>query len=96
MDKGVINEKMLVSGDFNGHVGSDMGGFGEKENRNEEDRKKYFEAKKDAKIVVYMDLDQKAREEVEKVDSCRDGHELFRIPKQRAGEKKDVTEVSCL
>ena len=29
MDKGVTSEKVLVSGDFNGHVGSDMSGFGE-------------------------------------------------------------------
>ena len=29
MDKVVTSEKVWVSGDFNGHVGSDMGGFGE-------------------------------------------------------------------
>ena len=29
MDKIVTSEKVLVGGDFNGHVGSDMGGFGE-------------------------------------------------------------------
>ena len=29
MDKVVTSEKVLVSGDFNGHVGSDNGGFGE-------------------------------------------------------------------
>ena len=29
MDKVVINEKALVGGDINGHVGTDMGGFGE-------------------------------------------------------------------
>ena len=28
MDKIVTSEKVLVGGDFNGHVGSDMGGFG--------------------------------------------------------------------
>ena len=61
---------------------------------NEEDRKKYCEAKKDAKRVVYMAMDQKAREAVEKVDSSRDGCELFRIAKQRAGEKS--VGVSCL
>ena len=54
-----------------------------------------IEAKKDAKRVVYMAMDQKAREVVEKVDSCRDGCELFRIAKQRIGEKKDVG-FSCL
>ena len=27
MDKFVTSEKVLVGGDFNGHVGSDMGGF---------------------------------------------------------------------
>ena len=68
-------------------------GFGN--SRNEEDRKKYCEAKKEAKRVVYMAMDQKAREAVEKVDSCRDDRELFRIAKQRVAEKKDVG-VSCL
>ena len=29
MDKVVTSEKVLVGGDFNGHDGSDMGGFGE-------------------------------------------------------------------
>ena len=29
MHKVVISEKVLVGGDYNGHVGSDMGGFGE-------------------------------------------------------------------
>ena len=43
-----------------------------------------------------MAVDQKARETVERVDSCRDGRELFRIAKQRVGEKKDVVGVSCL
>ena len=28
MDKSVTSEKLLVGGDFNGHVGGDMGGFG--------------------------------------------------------------------
>ena len=44
----------------------------------------------------YMAMDQKALEAVEKVNSCRDGQELFRIAKQRAGEKGDVVGVSCL
>ena len=35
-----------------------------------------------------MTMDQKAPEAVEKVDSCRDGHELFRITKQMVGETK--------
>ena len=52
-----------------------------------EDRKKYCEAKKDAKRVVYMAMDQKAREAVETVDSSRDGRELFRIAKQRVGKR---------
>ena len=43
-----------------------------------------------------MAMDQKAREAVEKVHSCRDGCELFRIAKHRAGEKKDVVGASCL
>ena len=33
---------------------------------------------------------------MEKVDSCLDGRELFRIAKQRAGEKRDVVGVGCL
>ena len=41
-----------------------------KQSRNGEDRKKYCEAKKDAKRVVYMAIDQKAREAVEKVVIC--------------------------
>ena len=41
-------------------------------------------------------MDQKAWEVVEKVDSSHDGCELFRIAKQRAGEKSDVVGVSCL
>ena len=40
-------------------------------------------------------MDQKAWEAVEKVDSCWDGCELFRIAKRRAEEKKDVG-GSCL
>ena len=32
-------------------------------------------------------MDQKAREAVEKVDSCRDGRDLFRTAKQRVREK---------
>ena len=43
-----------------------------------------------------MAMDQKAREAVEKVDSSRDGRELLRIAKQRAGEKSDVVGISCL
>ena len=30
---------------------------------------------------------------MEKVDLCHDGHELFRIRKQRVGEKEDVVGV---
>ena len=43
-----------------------------------------------------MAIGQKAREAVKKVDSRRDGRELFRIAEQRVGEKKDVVGVSCL
>ena len=32
---------------------------------------------------------------MEKVDSCRDGSELFRIAKQSVVKKKDVVGVSC-
>ena len=41
-------------------------------------------------------MDQKAQEAVERVDSCCDGCELFRIAKQRVGEKKDVVGVNYL
>ena len=41
-------------------------------------------------------MDQKAREAVEKVDSCRNGSELFRIAKQSTGEKRNVVGISCL
>ena len=41
-------------------------------------------------------MDQKSREAVEKVDSCCDGRELFKIAKQRVVEKKDVVGVSYL
>ena len=34
-----------------------------------------------------MDMDQKAREVVEKVDSCRDGCELFRTAKGLGKER---------
>ena len=43
-----------------------------------------------------MAMDQKALKAVEKVDSCCDGCQLFRIAKHRAGEKKDDAGVSCL
>ena len=42
-----------------------------------------------------MAMDQKAQEVVEKIYSCCDGYELFRITQQRAGEK-DAVGVSCL
>ena len=66
-----------------------------RQSRNEEYRKKYCNAKKDDKRVVSMAMDKKAQEAVE-VDLSRDGCELFRIAKQRAGEKSDVVGVSCL
>ena len=43
-----------------------------------------------------MAMDQKARMAVEKVDSYHNGRELYRIAKQRRGEKRDVVGVSCL
>ena len=33
---------------------------------------------------------------MEEVNSCRDGREVFRIAKQRVGEKKNVVGVSYL
>ena len=59
-------------------------------------RRNIARQKKDAKRVVYMAMDQNAWEAVDKVDSSRDGCELFRIAKQRAGKKSDVVGVSCL
>ena len=41
-----------------------------------------------------MAMDQKAGEVMEKLDSCCDRRELFRITKQRAGEKRDVIGIS--
>ena len=67
-----------------------------KRSRNEEDTKKYCEAKKDARKLVYKATDQKAREVMQKIDSCHDGCELFRIAKQRVGEREDVVGVTCL
>ena len=60
-----------------------------KQSRNEEDMKKYCEAKKDAKRAIYMAMNQKAQEAVQKVDSCCDGRELFRAAKPRVGEKRE-------
>ena len=71
----------------NKHLETEFGTDLEK-SRNEEDRKKYCEAKKDSKRVIYMAMDQKSREPVEKVDSCRDGRELFRIAKKGLGRRK--------
>ena len=42
-----------------------------KQSRNEEDRRKNCETKKDARRVVYMVMDQKAREVEEKVDALK-------------------------
>ena len=33
---------------------------------------------------------------MDRVDSCRDGSELFRIAKQKIEKKKNVVGVSCL
>ena len=44
--------------------------------------KKCCKAKKDTKKIVSMAV----QEEVEKVNSCRDGRELFRIGKQGTGK----------
>ena len=45
---------------------------------------------------MYIAIDKKAWEAVEKVDLCCDSCELFRIAKQRSGEKRDAVGVSCL
>ena len=41
-----------------------------------------------------MAVDQEARKVVENIDSGRDGLELFKIAKQRAGKRRDVARVS--
>ena len=67
-----------------------------KQTWNEEDRKRYCQAKKDAKRVACMAMDHKARKAVEKIDSRRGVRELFRTAKQRSGEKRGVVEIICL
>ena len=66
-----------------------------KQGRNEEDRKKYYGAKKNVIRVVYVTVDQQAPEAVV-VDSCCDGCELFRIARQRAGENRDIDGLYAL
>ena len=66
-----------------------------RQSQNEEDRKKYCEAKKDAKRVYIHGYGSESQRDREKVDLCSDGRELFRIAKQRIGEKKDVVRISC-
>ena len=56
--------------------------------------KKYCEAKRDAKRVAYMAMNQKASEMVGEVDSYFNGCELVRTAKQGVGEK--LLGVSCL
>ena len=41
-------------------------------------------------------MDKKAREAVGKIESCHDGLDLFRIAKQRVGEKKYVVRIVVL
>ena len=65
-----------------------------KQSQDEEDRKKYCEAKRDAKRVAYMAMNQKASEMVGEVDSYFNGCELVRTAKQGVGEK--LLGVSCL
>ena len=62
----------------------------------EEDRKKYCEAKKDAKRIISMAIDCVAQDTQGKFDSCHDGCKLFRIVKERAGEMGNVIGVNCL
>ena len=56
-----------------------------KQSWNEEVRTRSCGAKRYAKKVVYMAMDQKAREAVEKIDSCCGGRELFRIANKGLG-----------
>ena len=42
-----------------------------------------------------MAMDQKVWKAMEKVDSFCDSHEVFRIAKQRAGERRVVVGICC-
>ena len=48
------------------------------------------------KRVVAMAMDQAFREAAVKAESNCDGHQFFRIAKQRANERSNVLGVSCL
>ena len=64
--------------------------------RSEEDMKKYCEAKKDVQRVVYMAMDKKAREALEKLICVVMVVSCLELQSKRVGEKKDVVGVSCL
>ena len=64
--------------------------------RKRKTEKNALKAKKCTKRIVVMAVDLTAWDAVERVDSCHDINELFRIVKQRAGEKCDVIGVNCL
>ena len=81
-----INRWMWLCVERESYLGFGMGKIG----------RNIVRQKNDAKRVVYMAMNQKARETVEKVDSCRDGRELFRIGKKSVGKKKDVVGFRCL
>ena len=66
----------------------------QKQSQNEKDRKKHCEEKKDTKRVVYMAI--KLKRQWRRLICVVMKHELFRIAKQRAVEKKDVVGVSCV
>ena len=59
-----------------------------KQSWNEEVRTRSCEVKKYAKRVVCVAMYQKAREAVEKIDSCFGGRELFRIANKELGRRK--------
>ena len=52
--------------------------------------------KNNARKVLFMAIDQKAQEAVEKVDSCCDGCELFRIAKKRLERRKILMRLVVL
>ena len=60
------------------------------------DGQQYRDAKKGVKRFVAMAMDRASRETVAKVDSNRDGLQLFRIASQRVKERCDVLRVNCL
>ena len=67
-----------------------------KQSWNEEDRKKYCEAKKYVKTVVYMAMDQKTQEAVEKVDLRVNGLSCLELPNKVLEKRKMLFGLNVL